>query len=326
MQTWNVNVECQIGSSLGLMIGYFGSKGDRLRLSRNVNQINFGERPYARLSASSPILPGSALGNVTEVTSRGYSDYKGLWITANQRPLRGLQFNASYTLSKSTDTNSLNSQGGPGLVEQNSFDLADSVGLSDFDARHRFVINAIYELPFKGNRAVEGWQVGLITQAQTGNPINLVTNISAFTGVANTLRPDLVGSPNIVGSPDQWFNNGVCDPRIASGAGACGPSSVFALPVSPSGVFHFGNLGRNVIIGPGFSNTDLSILKNLPVGAARLQFRVEVFDLFNQANFGQPGRIATVGSTAFGVITNTRFPTGDSGSARQVQFALKVLF
>jgi hypothetical protein len=57
-----------------------------------------------------------------------------------------------------------------------------------------------------------------------------------------------------------------------------------------------------------------------------LQFRVEVFDLFNQANFGQPGRIATVGSTAFGVITNTRFPTGDSGSARQVQFALKVLF
>jgi hypothetical protein len=203
MQTWNVNVECQIGSSLGLMIGYFGSKGDRLRLSRNVNQINFGERPYARLSASSPILPGSALGNVTEVTSRGYSDYKGLWITANQRPLRGLQFNASYTLSKSTDTNSLNSQGGPGLVEQNSFDLADSVGLSDFDARYRFVINAIYELPFRGNRAVEGWQVGLITQAQTGNPINLVTNISAFTGVANTLRPDLVGSPNIVGSPDR---------------------------------------------------------------------------------------------------------------------------
>ena len=51
-----------------------------------------------------------------------------------------------------------------------------------------------------------------------------------------------------------------------------------------------------------------------------------MFNLFNVANFGQPGRIATVGSTAFGVITNTRFPTGDSGSARQVQFAAKFLF
>jgi hypothetical protein len=327
MQTWNVNVERQIGPSLGLMIGYFGSRGDRLRLSRNINQITAGARPYPGLSASSPILPGAALGNITEITSLGHSNYKGLWITANQRPLRGLQFNASYTLSKSTDTNSLSSQPAPGLVEQNSFDLADSVGLSDFDARHRFAINAIYELPFHGNRAVEGWQIAIITQAQTGNPINVVTNINTFTGVANTLRPDLIGTPNIVGSPDQWFNDTVCDPRITSGAGQCGPNSVFALPVSAGGVFHFGNLGRNAIIGPGFSNTDLSILKNLSVGAqARLQFRVEVFNLFNQANFGQPGRIATVGSTSFGLITNTRFPTGDSGSARQVQFALKVLF
>ena len=58
----------------------------------------------------------------------------------------------------------------------------------------------------------------------------------------------------------------------------------------------------------------------------RLQFRIEVFNLFNQANLGLPGRIASVGSTSFGVITNTRFPTGDSGSARQIQFAIKALF
>jgi hypothetical protein len=92
-------------------------------------------------------------------------------------------------------------------------------------------------------------------------------------------------------------------------------------------VFHFGNLGRNAILGPAFSDTDLSIIKNVRLsGQARVQLRVEVFNVFNQANFGQPGRIATVGSTSFGVITNTRFPTGDSGSARQVQFAAKVLF
>jgi hypothetical protein len=102
---------------------------------------------------------------------------------------------------------------------------------------------------------------------------------------------------------------------------------VFALPVNAAGVFHFGNLGRNAILGPGFGNTDFSVIKNLTIaGSARLQFRIEAFNIFNQANLGLPGRVAAVGSTSFGVITNTRFPTGDSGSARQVQFALKVLF
>ena len=78
---------------------------------------------------------------------------------------------------------------------------------------------------------------------------------------------------------------------------------------------------------PGFGNTDFSIIKNLKLaGSSRAQFRVEIFNLFNQANLGQPGRTATVGSTSFGVISNTRFPTGDSGSSRQIQFAAKFLF
>lgn len=320
MQTWNVNVERQLGSALGVMVGYFGSKGDRLRIQRNINQFINGVRPYPRLSATSPILPGSAVGNILENDSLGVSHYHGLWVTATERPIKGLQFNASYTLSKSTDYNSLSSQG---VVVQNSYDLADSLGPSDFDARHRFVINVIYELPFSGNRLLDGWQLGLITQAQTGNPINIITNINTFTGVT-TLRPDLVGDPAINGSVNQWFNNGVCDPRIA---GSCTSSSVFALPVSAAGVYHFGNLGRNAIYGPGFGNTDFSVIKNVALaGGARVQLRAEVFNLFNQANFGQPGRTAIVNSTAFGVITGTRFPTGDSGSSRQVQFATKVLF
>jgi hypothetical protein len=303
------------------MVGYFGSRGDRLRVARNVNQFVNGVRPFPTLSASSPIQPGSALGNITEVASSGYSRYKGLWISANQRLAKGLQFNASYTLSRSSDTNSLNSQG---IILQDSFNVADNYGPSDYDVRHRFVLNAIYELPFQGSRFTEGWQIGVITQLQSGNPISIVTALNAFTGVNNALRPDLVGDPRIVGSPNQWFDNTVCDPRIS---GSCTSSSVFALPVSPTGAFHFGNLGRNAIYGPGFANTDLSIIKNTKInGTTRLQLRVEAFDVFNHANLGQPGRIAAAGSTAFGVITNTRFPTGDSGSARQIQFAVKLLF
>jgi hypothetical protein len=306
------------------MAGYFGSKGDRLRITRNINQFVNGVRPYPTLSGTSPILPGSAVGNINETDSLGWSHYKGLWLAANERPMKGLQFNASYTLAKSTDTNSLSTGT---IVVQDSNNIAGSVGPSDFDVRHRFVINAIYELPFKGNAVVEGWQISIVTQAQTGNPLNIVTALSTFTGVNNTLRPDLVGNPSIVGSSGQWFNNAVCDPRIAAGAGSCSSSSVFALPVSASGVFHFGNLGRNAIYGPGFSNTDFSLIKNVPLaGSARLQLRVEAFNVFNQANLGQPGRIAATPSSTFGVITNTRFPTGDSGSARQVQFAVKALF
>jgi hypothetical protein len=320
-QTWNVNVEQQIGPALGVMIGYFGSHGDRLRITRNVNQFVNGVRPFPTLSPTSPILPGGALGNITETDSLGWSNYKGLWISANERPFKGLQFNTSYTLSKSMDTNSLSTGT---IVVQDSNNIGDSYGPSDFDVRHRFVISAIYDLPFKGNRLAEGWQLGVITQAQTGSPVNIIVASGTFNGVANSVRPDLIGDPSIIGSTTQWFNNSVCDPS----KGACAAGTVFALPVNAAGaVNHFGNLGRNAILGPGFGNTDFSIIKNLTVaGSARVQFRLEVFNLFNQANLGLPGRVAATGSTSFGVITGTRFPTGDSGSARQVQLAMKVLF
>jgi Carboxypeptidase regulatory-like domain len=318
-QSFNLNLQREMPGGIGMMIGYFGSRGDHLRLTRNLNQFINGVRPYPRLSADSPISAGATLGNITDISSSGKSWYNAMWVTANKRLARGLQFNASYTLSKSEDYNSLNSSA---QVIQDAYNPADSKGPSDYDARHRFVLNAIYELPFKGNRFAEGWQIGVISQGQTGNPINILTNINTFTGVA-TLRPDLVGDLHVIGNSNQWFSSAVCDPRIA---GSCTASSVFALPVSASGVFHFGNLPRNAIYGPSFYTTDLSLVKNTKMGGATLQVRAEVFDLFNHANLGQPGRIALVGSTAFGVITNTRFPTGDSGSSRQIQFAAKLLF
>jgi hypothetical protein len=90
-------------------------------------------------------------------------------------------------------------------------------------------------------------------------------------------------------------------------------------------VDRFGNLGRNVVIGPPFHNTDLSVIKNLqPTAGTRLQFRADVFDLFNYANFGPPGNI--VGSPTFGKISRTRFSTGEAGSSRQIQLAVKVWF
>lgn len=301
VQSWNLNVQHEILPNVAVMLGYFGSKGTHLRISRNINQPVNGVRPFPRLSDSSPLLPGATIGNITQVEGTGNSSYNALWATITHRFARSLQFNASYTWSKSLDYNSLSSP--PTVVTvQNSYDLRNDRGLSDFDARHRLVVSGIYELPFKGNRIKEGWQFAAIVQVQSGNPVNIITTNTTVNGVANTLRPDVAGPVAIVGGIDRWFD-----------------TSVF------TAVTRFGNLGRNVIIGPGFSNVDFSILKNIEFDEdVRLQLRAEVFDLLNHANFGQPGRV--LGSATFGQITNTRFPTGDSGSSRQLQLAMKFLF
>jgi hypothetical protein len=299
LQSWNLNIQHQLTPAFALMVGYFGSKGTHLILRRNINQPVDGVRPYPALSTSSTILPGTPLGNITQAEGTGNSSYNALWVTGNQRLTRGLQLNASYTWSKSLDYNSLSSQG---VVVQNSYDLRGDYGVSDFDARHRFVVSAIYELPFRGNQYVEGWHLAAIVQIQSGNPVNIVTSDSTVNGVANTLRPDVTGPIKIIGSAESWFD-----------------TSVF------TAVNRFGNLGRNVVEGPGFNNTDLSIIKDTNLGERmRVQFRAEFFDVFNHANFGQPRNV--VGTPDFGRIISTRFPTGESGSSRQVQLALKLVF
>jgi len=320
VQDWNLNVQRQITPTLGILVGYFASKGTHLRISDNINEIVNGVRPFPALSLNSPIDPGLKLNNISNIDGVGNSSYQALWVTANKRVGHSLQFNASYTFSKSIDYNSLSSQG---VVVQDSNNLVNDRGISDFNATHRFVINWIYDLPFKGNRLVEGWQISGITQYQTGNPLNLVVGgVSGFTG-NTTLRPDVIGPITNIGSPNQWFGNIVCDPRL----GPCAAGAVFEIPVSPSGVFHFGDLGRNVIIGPGFSDTDFSLSKSTRIlESYRIEFRADFFDIFNHANFGQPGGTVALNSTTFGVVTNTRFQPGDSGSSRQIQFALKFKF
>jgi hypothetical protein len=299
MQSWNFNVQRQLVSGFGAMAGYFGSKGSRLILRRNINQPIDGVRPYPAVSQSSAILPGTPLGNITQAEGAGNSNYSALWVSASKPLTRGLQVNVSYVWSKSLDYNSQSTQG---VVVQNSYNLRADRALSDFDTRHRLAVSALYTLPFRGHRLIDSWQLGVVFQAQCGNPVNIVTGNSTVTGVANTLRPDVTGPIAILGSVDRWFDT----------------SAFQAVP-------RFGSLGRNPIAGPGFHNADVSIVKVTAIGdRIRLHFRVELFDVFNHANFAQPGNV--VGTPGFGRITSTRFPTGESGSSRQAQLGVKVTF
>jgi hypothetical protein len=333
VQSYNVNLQTQITRSMGMMIGYFGSKGTHLEQDLNINQIINSKRPFGALSASSPVSPGQGLSNITQRNSIGTSHYNALWITGTKRLSKGLLFNTNYTWSKSLDEVSRNFLGA--AVQDSLRPFAD-YGPSDFDARHHFIFSGIFEVPaFRPNRAFQGWRLGTAVTLQSGNPLTITANagsISGFTGIGN-IRPDLIGTLPPVGTSSasgtnvglvQYFpTNIVCDPRTS---GSCNSSSVFAIPATAAG-FHFGNLGRNVLIGPGFSNVDFSVSKTTKI-TERLshELRMEAFDLLNHPNFSNPGTVAQVGSTTFGVIRATRGPTGDAGSSRQIQFAMKLIF
>lgn len=339
VQSWNLNIESQITPTFGGMIGYFGNKGTHMELDLNINPITNSlaspaVRVFNNLAANSPVLPGSPLGNITQRTSLGTSNYNALWVSAQKRVGHGLQFNTSYTWSHSFDLNSRNFQG---VVVQNPFDIRGNYGPSDFDVRNRFVFSAVYDLPFHGNRLTSGWEISPIIQLQSGNPLNVVSGsasagtptIGNFTG-NSTIRPDLLGpvviNPTFVGTNVQWFaNTSVCDPTAACPAGA-----VFEVPVTKVGgknLYHFGDLGRNALIGPDFKDVDLQLSKMTKISERfSVQLRADAFDLFNHPNFGNPNLTATPGSKNFGIITGTRFPTGDSGSSRQIQLAVKLMF
>jgi hypothetical protein len=167
------------------------------------------------------------------------------------------------------------------------------------------------------------------------------------------LRPDAIGPVSGGHGPAQFYNvtsaTGVCEnyngtattPKIPDCA--TDTTATFAIPCTFDatsqelilGTCHPGDINRDGLPGPNFINTDFSIIKNTKLTERfNLQFRAEMFDIFNHPNFGNPGNVLSSSSAAgassligsFGSITSTRFPTGDFGSSRQVQFALKLLF
>lgn len=320
VQSWNLNLQQQVGKDLAFMVGYFGSKGTHLEIDRNVNQlIRFGQAntaaspnvPFFLLNPS-PIFPTAnvRLGNITERDSSSNSNYNALWVTATKRMSHGFQFNASYTLSHSLDDVSRNNNG---VIVPDSTNILSGYGNSDFDARHRFVVNGIYDLPFKGNRLVSGWQFATIFSSQTGNPFTVVVPSSTITGVGNTVTPIVIGSIPVTGnSLGQWFA-----PTGNSFGG------YFKIPTTS-----LGNMARNSIYGPGFTNLDFAVVKNTKVTEAiNVQLRADAFDILNHPNYGQPNRVLnSLTSASFGTINSTRFPPGDSGSSRQLQLAMKLIF
>jgi len=319
-ESYNLNLQQDLGDGTILQLGYIASVGKHLRVRRNLNQFIYPNgvqrRPYINVAANSQFRAAAPLGNIAYVDSDSFSNYNALWVTVQKR-WHGVSLNSTYTWSKSMDVNSLGSQGGYNL--QDNFNPRNNYGLSDFDARSHFVFSGTWELPFAGNRLKDGWLLANITQLQTGNPLN-VTTTSNYNGNTGTIRPNVIGQystgrGSILASGNVPFIRGSACTTVVSGC------AFYVQPLAAG----IGNLHRNALIGPGFADTDLSLQKTTKIlENVALVLRIDAFDLLNHTNFGNPN--LTAGAATFGQITATRTAVGDAGSSRQLQFAGKITF
>ncbi|HTG87241.1 MAG TPA: TonB-dependent receptor, partial [Pyrinomonadaceae bacterium] len=315
MQHWNFNIEHQFYNTTVLEVAYVGSKGTKLLTARDINQ----PQPQL-LPPGLPFVPrpDPRFDDIDLLESRGNSNYHALQARFQQRLAKGFTSLASYTWSKSIDdaSNFFSSAGDPNFP-QNSYNVAAERGRSNFDVRHRLSFSYSYLLPFgKGRQyladnswattVLTGWETHGILTFQSGRPftVALLSEIDnsgtgrSILGFGANDRPNVVGNPEISNpTPERWFN-----------------TAAFAFP--PPGTF--GNAGRNILDGPGFQNVNVSLMKSTGLTErVNLQFRAEVFNLFNHPNFNLPDNF--LGSPTFGRISSARDP-------RHIQFGLKLLF
>jgi len=351
-QNWNVGIQRQLANSLTLEVNYVGVKGTRLFrvvdgnppqpalvsqllafcvpgnafgcTTRTLTFANlwlgaeFGVLPFDAVNNNAFQSPFSTPG-ASWNKSIGNSTYNGLQVNLQKRLTNGFQIQGAYTFAHSIDD--INDPLVPGAgnrsFPRNSFDLAAERGNSDFDIRHRGVVNFIYE-PNVGKgrghlnegfvgRLMEGWSITGLVSAQTGHPFDIFGNRdSNHTGLS--ARATIIGSPSQPAGTDKTFT---------------GPA-LSAFELTPYD--QQPNLGKNAFYGPNEVNVDSALLKNTSITErAKIQLRFEFFNLFNHTQFGQPGNAIAAPGT-FGLSTSTLTRADGTTSARQIQVAAKFIF
>ena len=238
------------------------------------------------------------------------SSYNSLQASLEKRFSHGLQFSAAYTFSKSLDEAS----SFEGIL--NPLPGAHNRGLSLFDARNRFVISYYWDIPARkyngfAGKLVDGWALSGITTYQTGFPIRITS--SSDNELMNSFDFELPGEPNQI-APFTWQR-----PQKNRNYYFNSPTNQTSI-FTETGIFGYvGNAPRTICCGPGISETDLVVMKAIPVSEkTRFEFRAEIFNLFNHTQFFNPDGNITDGAQ-FGQVTQVKDP-------RLMQFALKFYF
>ncbi len=311
VEQWNLTLQRSLTKGLGLDVSYVGNLATHLLGTVDANQPVFMPGNTNAFNAQQR-RPFPLYGTNFTHESDFSSNYQGLQMSATQRFRHGVSFVASYTWSKTIDDDSQSLTYfhilGQAVLPQNTYDLQAEHGLSAFNIPQRLVLSGTWELPGYDTkqeglaRLTAGWALSMIFTANAGFPFTVVDSLNpSFTEeYGPTDRPNVVGNPN--NGPKtaaQWFNTSAFQ-ALAPGEG-------------------FGDSRRNMVIGPGFTDLDLSVAKNIKITERlMLQFRAEFFNALNHANFQVP--INDIASPNFGEITET------NGDNREMQFGLKLNF
>lgn len=337
LHVYNLNLQQQLPFSTVLTVGYAGSRGVHLWRNTDANTavpVRQADGSWV-FPAGAPRL-NPAFSTIELKKSDGNSWYNALVVEVRKRFSNGVDFQSSYTFARTIDTTQAStffSDATNATVSAlpEPAGLNYNKGLADFHAKHNWVVNFNWELPFtKGltgtaRSILHGWNLVGIGQMRSGNPLTVFLasnrsrsqwNPSSGPGLGQdrpSLTPGRAYSSAIIGKPDQYFD----------------PS---AFTLQPTGTL--GTTGRNAFIGPNLRTFDLAMVKNtrFPWLGERgtAQFRLEAFNLFNRANFGTPGLQVFPGTpdasttqpalSSFGVIRST------VTSARQLQLAVRISF
>jgi hypothetical protein len=308
IQEWNLDLQRQLTSSTSVDIAYVGNKTTHLQTQPNIND------PLPAPGAIQARRPYPQWGSIVYGTFDGYGSYNALQAKFESRAWHDLTTLLSYAYSKCID-------GGSGAT---SYYQRLNKAVCDYDLPQAFTGSFDYQLPFgKGkrflgssrgfvNQLVGGWEMTGIFTMRSGIPFTPTINgDNANTGVSNQ-RPQVIGSPTIVGTASCWFYvsaNPACPALDPSGA------SAFAVPAQ----YSYGNSGRNILRANGLKQLDYTVMKLFPVTeGSYFEFRAEMFNILNHPTFAAP--TTAINNAAGGQVTTTL------NAARIIQLALRYRF
>src|SRR5258708_4652949 len=320
---WNLMVERETFLKSVVSVGYVGRRGLHLQRESNINQPTpdvVAANPGVNLDA---LRPYKGYNSIRETDNVASSTYTSLQVQWNRRFAQGVLFGVSYTLSKSMDDGSAQRD-----IIPDTYFAHNLWGQSDFDVRHVFIANFLYELPFLraqhnlAGKIMGGWQVSGIFQAQTGTTCGVAVS-NDYVGVGQDGSMSCAGQFwAINGSPEILHNmayngGGKNDPALWFSTTNSDGSAIFTQPAK--GTFVHQNGIRNPLHNPGFNNWNLGLYKKFAIREnMALQFRAEAFDAFNHPNWGGANYNPTSGT--FGQIT------GKTGDVRNLQLSLRFQF
>jgi len=328
MMRYHLILEQALGQHLVLRVGYSGSRGVHLPRVGDTNiPAPISVDPDGRLvfdTAGRPRRPNSNLDAVRLSSTDANSVYNSLQIGFTRRWESGLQFLFNYTYGRSLDDASAYRREFTNSLPESPYyyDRRSHRGLSSFHIAHHAVFQYTWDLPLNFPRAsfagilLNDWQTAGIVTLSSGYPFT--GNVSfdiANNAVREGHRPDLVaGADNnpVLGGPDTYFD-------------------VSSFELQPRG--RLGTLGRNTLMGPGFATLDISFMRTVPMAEQHtLQFRLEVFNLFNRANFSHPqnrgagGGVIIFNNLSGVPIGNAATIFSTTSSSRQLQLGMRYTF